>query len=85
MHCWEFHHEVEGGSYRWYWRSLTAAGKIHAESERRFDTFLQALNDAMANGFDREMHEWYLATPSASPCLKTISDAPGAARDGRRS
>lgn len=83
MHCWEFHHQVEGGVYRWYWRALTAAGEIHSESKRRFETFLQALDDAKENGFDRELHEWYLATPHSSPCLKTVGDRPRAARGKR--
>ena len=80
MHCWEFHHQVENSSYRWYWRALTAAGKIHGESKRKFETFLQALDDAKKNGFDQEMHEWYLATPNSSPCLKTVGDSPRRAR-----
>jgi hypothetical protein len=55
MHCWEFHHRVEGNSYQWYWRALTAEGKIHGESAARFDTFLQALEDAKKNGFNQEL------------------------------
>lgn len=80
MHCWEFHHQIEGGSYQWFWRTLTAAGKIHGESKRRFASFLQALEDAKKNGFDKELHEWYLAAPNATPCMKTVDDPPRAAR-----
>ena len=76
MHCWEFHHVVAGGAYQWYWKAMTAEGHVHAQSARRFDTFLQALDDAQKNGFNRELHEWYLATPSGSPCLKTVDDPP---------
>lgn len=76
MHCWEFHHRIEQREYQWFWRALTAAGKIHSESKRKFETFLQALDDARKNGFDQELHEWYLATPNASPCLRTVSDPP---------
>ncbi len=79
MHCWEFHHLVEGKEYQWFWRALSAAGEVHSESKRKFATFLQALDDARRNGFDQELHEWYLATPSSSPCLKTIEDLPRAA------
>jgi hypothetical protein len=85
MHCWEFHHQIEGGAYQWFWRSVTAEGKIHSESTHKFATFLLALNDAMENGFDRELHEWYLATPRSAPCLKTIDDPPRAARGNRKS
>ena len=76
MHCWEFHHRVEGNSYQWYWRALTADGKLHGESKQRFDTFLQALEDAKKSGFNQELHEWYLATPSGAPCLKSVADPP---------
>jgi hypothetical protein len=78
MHCWEFHHQIAAGSYQWYWKALTADGKLHSESKSRFQTFLQALDDAKKNGFDQEMHEWYLATPNSAPCLKTIDDKPRA-------
>jgi hypothetical protein len=84
MHCWEFHHRVEGDSYQWSWRALTPEGKIHGESAQRFDTFLQALEDAKKNGFNQELHEWYLATPSGSPCLKTVADPPRRARGDRK-
>ena len=84
MHCWEFHHRVEGSSYQWYWRALTPEGKFHAESKARFETFLQALEDAKKSGFNQELHEWYLATPSGSPCLKTVADPPRRGqRDGK--
>lgn len=85
MHCWEFHHQLHDRRYQWYWRALTDAGKIHSQSERKFETFLQALEDARRNGFDQELHEWYLATPSSSPCLKTVEDKRRAARGGRGS
>jgi hypothetical protein len=84
MHCWEFHHRVEDNSYRWYWRALTADGKVHGESKLRFETFLQALEDAKKNGFDQELHEWYLATPNGAPCLKSVTDPPRRSqRDGK--
>jgi hypothetical protein len=85
MHCWEFHHRVEDSKYRWYWRSLTREGKIHSESKSRFETFLQALDDAKKNGFNQELHEWYLATPTSSPCLTTVEDPRRGTRDGKDS
>jgi hypothetical protein len=84
MHCWEFHHRVEGDTYQWYWRALTAEGKPHGESKQRFDTFLQALDDAKKNGFNQEMHEWYLATPGGAPCLRTVNDPPRRAQRDRK-
>ena len=83
MHCWEFHHNLESGAYQWYWRSLTSEGQVHGESQRKFETFLQALDDAKRNGFDQELHEWYLATPNSSPCLKTIEDSPPGGRSSQ--
>ena len=73
MHCWEFHHQVEDGDYRWYWRAVHADGTLHSESAERFETSIAAFDDAKKHGFDRELHEWYMAPAGKRPCVKAVN------------
>lgn len=76
MHCWEFHHTSESLSEGWFWRSLDKNGRIHAECNGRFPTFMEAFTDAKQHGFDHEKHTWYLATPTHQPCMKVVEHPP---------
>ncbi|HKA42443.1 MAG TPA: hypothetical protein VKF40_10685 [Burkholderiales bacterium] len=74
MHCWEFHHNVEAGTYQWFWRALNADGTLHSESVGTFASAPEAIADAKEHGFDREVHEWYMAPPNSHPCIKTVEE-----------
>jgi hypothetical protein len=68
MRCWEFHHTMQGKKFQWYWRIVNRDGTVHSESAVKFKSSVEAFEDARINGFDKDVHEWYLASPGSNPC-----------------
>lgn len=75
MHCWEFHHSIRGRKIEWHWRALNADGSVHGESRTAFKSSVDAFEDAQKHGFDKDLHEWYVAPNSERPCVTTKRSA----------
>jgi hypothetical protein len=69
MHCWEFHHSIRGRKIEWHWRALNADGTVHSKSQVPLKSSVDAFEDARKHGFDKELHEWYVAHGSEQPCV----------------
>ena len=50
---WDFAPVVESTdrAVRWRWRAYTQGGKLHAESDRAFDTLTECVEDARGHGY----------------------------------
>lgn len=68
MHCWEFYHSIRGRKIEWHWRALNPDGSVYGESRAPLKSSVEAFEDAAKQGFDKELHEWYVAHGSEKPC-----------------
>jgi hypothetical protein len=73
MQCWEFHHWLRGRKIRWQWRAVNADGTLHSESKDTFKSSIEAFEDARKHGFDKDLHEWYMAPSGEKPCTRIKS------------